>query len=145
MTKDNLANRGITKPHECVFCSEPESIDHLFFGYVVAKQVWRSVSDFFTCELGTDFFSIAKFWPANNRDTALNSICSYVLWSIWKYRNSHVFDNVIWLDKKQVWWLILRTLRKWIILFKEDALRKVEDFCLRISCIFKAPFQIIVG
>lgn len=37
MTKDNLLKRGIEKPPKCMFCSEHESVDHLFFDCVVAK------------------------------------------------------------------------------------------------------------
>lgn len=145
MTKDNLAKRGIQKTPECVFCNEQESIFHLFFGCVVAQHVWRAVSVFLACELGTDYLSVAKFWPASKKHSALNSICSCILWSIWKIRNSFVFDNIIWSDMKQVWWLILRTLRKWTILFKEDALGKIEEFCSMSSHILRTPFQLTVG
>lgn len=41
MTIDNLKGRGIIKPPECMFCSEHETIHHLFFECVVAKYIWR--------------------------------------------------------------------------------------------------------
>lgn len=37
MTRDNLLKRNMNKPVCCVFCSENESIDHLFFQCIVAK------------------------------------------------------------------------------------------------------------
>lgn len=135
MTRDNLAKRGIERSLECVYCSEKESIDHLFFGCVVAKQIWCSVSEFFSCELGVDYFSIAKYWPANKKHTALNSICTCVLWGMWKHRNSHVFNNTVWIDLKQIWRLMPGTMRKWMILFKDAALLRIDEFSQRISLI----------
>ena len=41
MTKDNLAKRDIEKPPECVYCTDKETIDHLFFGCVVDKGIWK--------------------------------------------------------------------------------------------------------
>jgi hypothetical protein len=43
LTRDNLAKRQHVPDHSCVFCSESESIVHLFFGYVVAKEVWKHI------------------------------------------------------------------------------------------------------
>lgn len=39
MTKNNLLKRGIDKNPECLFCSEQERVDHLFFECVVAKNI----------------------------------------------------------------------------------------------------------
>lgn len=110
MSKDNLAKSGILKPLECIFCNEIENINHLFFECTVAKQIWTLASEFLSLELGTDYLSIAKFWLANNKHMALNSICACVLWNMWKFRNAFIFDNVYWHDIKQVWWQIVRTL-----------------------------------
>ena len=95
MTKDNLAKRGIEKPPDCVYCTDNETIDHLFFGCVVAKQIWRQVSEVFSIELGSDYLSIARFWPASKKHTVLNSICACILWTLWRNRNPHVFNNAI--------------------------------------------------
>lgn len=67
MTKDNLAKRGILKPPECVFCNEQETTHHLFFDCVVAKQIWVSVCGFLSCNLGSDYLSIARYWPAHKK------------------------------------------------------------------------------
>ena len=100
MTKYNLKKRGIEKPPECLFCSENESIQHLFFDCVVAKQIWKHVSDFFCLSVGSDYMSIAHFWPGHSKHACLNSVAAYVLWCIWKLRNDHVFNNAIWTDFK---------------------------------------------
>ena len=46
MTKDNLFRRWIEKSKECMFCSEEETISHLFFDCVIPKVIWDFVSDF---------------------------------------------------------------------------------------------------
>ena len=47
MSKDNLLKRGIEKSPECMFCTESESIQHLFFDCVVAKLIWEQIASFF--------------------------------------------------------------------------------------------------
>ena len=107
--------------------------------------MWSSVSEFFSYTLGSDYFSIAKYWLANKKHNALNSICACVLWTIWKHRNSCIFKNVTWIDVKQVWNLVLGLLRRWLILFKEAARSRIEEFMSRVSLILNTPFQITAG
>ena len=102
MTKDNLAKRGIEKPPDCVYCTDKETMDQLYFGCVVAKQIWRRVSILLSIDLGSDYLSISRFWPANKKHTVLNSICACIIWTSWKNRNAHVFNNVVWIDLKQI-------------------------------------------
>jgi hypothetical protein len=45
LTRDNLAKRRPLNDLTCLFCSEPESCHHLFFGCFVAKLVWPVVSE----------------------------------------------------------------------------------------------------
>uniref|UniRef100_A0A453CP96 Reverse transcriptase zinc-binding domain-containing protein n=1 Tax=Aegilops tauschii subsp. strangulata TaxID=200361 RepID=A0A453CP96_AEGTS len=116
MTRDNLRKRHIIKPLDCVFCSEHETKSHLFFECVVAKNVWPFIADHFKIQIGTDFESVARFWVSNKKNSALNMVSSAVLWCLWKYRNSIIFNNTIWTSISQVWRLILRTLKFWVIL-----------------------------
>lgn len=53
MTKDNMEKRKMGKPLDCVFCLEQESIEHLFFGCVVAKCVWSDYLSYFRSQLLT--------------------------------------------------------------------------------------------
>ena len=100
MIKDNLLRRGIEEPKECMFCSEEESISHLFFDCVVAKLIWKQVAIFFDVNIGTSYISVAQYWPANSKHACLNSVVACVLWNIWKLRNDHVFNNACWMDVK---------------------------------------------
>lgn len=81
MIDHSLSKRGIEKPTECVSYAEQESIEHLFFHCTVAKQIWRYISSFFSCELGTNSFSVARFWPAHKNHITLNSVCACVAYA----------------------------------------------------------------
>jgi hypothetical protein len=59
MTRDNLKKRNMNKPECCIFCSDDESIDHLFFKCIVAHKIWQIISKFFAVPLGRDYISIA--------------------------------------------------------------------------------------
>uniref|UniRef100_A0A453MLS1 Uncharacterized protein n=1 Tax=Aegilops tauschii subsp. strangulata TaxID=200361 RepID=A0A453MLS1_AEGTS len=50
------------------------------------------VSAFFETNVGLDYESIAKFWVANGKHSALNTVNAAVLWCLWKYRNSIIFN-----------------------------------------------------
>jgi len=43
LTRDNLAKRRELADQTCLFCTERESVDHLFFHCSVAKRLWRVV------------------------------------------------------------------------------------------------------
>lgn len=60
MTRDNLKKRKFRNPKDRVSCSCNESIQHMFFDCIVAKQVWGKVSEFFGRPLGSNVTSIAS-------------------------------------------------------------------------------------
>ena len=142
MTRDNLKKRHMNKPEDCVFCSEPETINHLFFDCIVAKNVWCRISSFFGKNLGSDLASITHYWIANKAHTALNSICAAVLWSLWTLRNDMIFNGLTWLSLKQIWWIILRNLRRWQSIFTESMTDLVELFCQFCHQFLLMPLQI---
>src|SRR3954470_19418924 len=113
MTRDNLKKRHLNKPEDCVFCSEDESIDHLFFQCLVAKQVWNIISQFFGFAIGNDYLSVAKNWILNKKHAVLNSVCSAVLWCLWKFRNDLIFNGLPWINLHQVLGKILTSVRHW--------------------------------
>jgi hypothetical protein len=67
----------------CVFCSELESVDHLFFKCFVAQNVWKVISDVFGISIGSDFLFVARWWISNDRNAVLNTFSSVVIWSLW--------------------------------------------------------------
>jgi hypothetical protein len=54
LTRDNLAKRRKVKDPSCHLCLEQESVHHLFFECVVAKQCWKVISDAVGITVGID-------------------------------------------------------------------------------------------
>jgi hypothetical protein len=46
LTRDNLEKRRRLDDNTYVFCSEPESVFHLFYECVVAKRAWQHIYEF---------------------------------------------------------------------------------------------------
>jgi hypothetical protein len=66
LTRDNLYKRREVEDKTCLFCGEHETVYHLFYECVVAKQAWNVVSEVIGFQIGYDFESIAKCWLCNN-------------------------------------------------------------------------------
>jgi hypothetical protein len=94
-----------------VFCSEKETIAHLFYECVVAKQASCLIDQIFSFDVGSCYESMAKCWLCNKKFGIVNMFSSVVCWSIWKFRNSFCFQGVPWRSMKQVWCLELPMLR----------------------------------
>jgi hypothetical protein len=43
---DNLNRKGMSKPEQCSFCNENESIRHIFFEFIVARVMWQYTNEF---------------------------------------------------------------------------------------------------
>jgi hypothetical protein len=67
----------------------------------------------------------------------MNTICAAVLWGIWKNRNVVIFDGQTWLCVKQVWWLILKAVKKWRLIFKPEMQASVDHFSHHISTLLR--------
>ena len=79
LTRDNLHKRRPVDDKTCLFCTELETVDHLFFGCFVATQIWSTISDIFGVPIGADFESVARWWISNNRNSVMNIFSSAML------------------------------------------------------------------
>jgi hypothetical protein len=84
LTEDNLEKRRVDNK-SCLFCSEPESVHHLFFDCIVAKQIWVLISEAIGFQIGQDFESVAKRWLCNKKLGLVDMISSAVCRSLWKF------------------------------------------------------------
>jgi hypothetical protein len=57
-----MNKRSLDKPEHCCFCSEKESIVHLFFECVVSKVIWGFVKELLGLNIGSDYLSTASKW-----------------------------------------------------------------------------------
>ena len=62
LTRDNLATRRHVEDMSCVFCCEPETIQHLFFDCIVAESVWNLIADIFKIDVPNSFDCLTSFW-----------------------------------------------------------------------------------
>src|SRR4051812_28952163 len=137
MTRDNLRKRHIIKPLDCVYCCEAESVHHLFFDCIVAKNIWKVIGSCFNILIGDCFELVAEFWLSEKKNSTVNLVSSAILWSLWKHRNSMIFDNVSWISINQIWKGIQRTLIFWMVLATEDCKRKVETLLTLVVKLIK--------
>jgi hypothetical protein len=54
LTRDNLSNRKDLSDNTCLFCTDPETIHHLFFDCYVATFVWGIISNLCGKHVGAD-------------------------------------------------------------------------------------------
>ena len=116
LTRDNLAKRRHVEDASCVFCSEPESCSHLFFDCFVAKLIWPIISDIIGVQVGVSFESVARWWISEKRNSLINTVCTAVLWAIWKLRNEICFQGKVWPGVHDIWRRVASDLELWKIL-----------------------------
>jgi hypothetical protein len=141
-TVDNLNKRGFSKPEQCSFCAEKESITHLFFECAVAKVIWGYVCEFVGFVIGVDYLSIASKWLHEKRNCDVNIISTVTLRGIWLTRNDLVFHNQVWLDVKTVMRKMLRLTLEWSITFKDLIKPKMERWSSFLMRLIQEPLRI---
>jgi zinc-binding in reverse transcriptase len=62
LTKDNLKKRGWSGDHSCVFCSNPESVDHLFFHCPFVIDFWSQLLNSHPQRRQLRVSSLLDFW-----------------------------------------------------------------------------------
>jgi hypothetical protein len=80
LTRDNLAKRKKVDDRSCLFCSEEESVQHLFFDCAVAKQCWCIISRILNIRIEESLIDIGKLWLSNKKHT-VNVFASAVYWN----------------------------------------------------------------
>jgi hypothetical protein len=81
LTRDNLAKRRHLDDKSCLFCNEPETNAHLFFGCCVAQVMWGIIAELFTLGRVKDFESFGKMWLRGKSFKAYN-VCIQLLYGL---------------------------------------------------------------
>ena len=71
---------------------------------------------------------LARFRPPSQKHKQFNVVSSAVLWGLWNFRNSIVFNRRSWISIKQVLGLVYRYLRDWTKLFQDLQGGKMQEF-----------------
>ena len=120
LTRDNLNKRREVENLKCLFCNEDETVCHLFFECVVAKQVWSDISDSFEFSIPNDMNELSSFWNLNNKKSVTNIACVATIYSIWTMRNDMCFQGVQWTSTRAILARISSSLHQWKVLCVGD-------------------------
>lgn len=78
LIRDNLGKRRSIEEKTCLFCSEDETINHLFFSLCGGKTgMWD-----LTFPIGLDYVFAARCWLCNKKYSVVNMLSSAVWWSL---------------------------------------------------------------
>jgi hypothetical protein len=98
-----LARKGLPHPARCVFCDqEQENIQHILTTCVLARDFWFKILSQFGLEAKEPKqreASFTEWWKrvieglSKNIMKDLNSVIILGAWTLWKHRNSVVFDK----------------------------------------------------
>jgi hypothetical protein len=95
-SKDNLLRRNWSGDASCQFCSQNESISHMFFTCVAAKYVWSTVAKAVGATDRPGSFTQFFWWFPNlvpaSRNVQIAGLAA-ICWAIWKLRNRACFDK----------------------------------------------------
>lgn len=95
LTKDNVLRRNWKRNKKYSFCSQDETIKHLFFDCHVAKFMWRAIQFTFNFSMPSRFHDIWLWLLSLHKKSrrlifvGLAAMC----WMIWLSRNDLVFDK----------------------------------------------------
>ncbi|KAL4575183.1 hypothetical protein LXL04_022025 [Taraxacum kok-saghyz] len=98
-----LAKMGINSQSQyCPFCeSEPESIEHVFLGCLVAQELWKFIGAWWNIGI-PDFQEVVEVFKWISKSSRSNTIrrrvfvsISALFKSLWDHRNGAIFDNKI--------------------------------------------------
>jgi len=82
LTRDNLAKRRKVDDPNCLFCLEPEYIQHLFIDCVVVKQCWKVISGIVGTNIGVNLAITRQFWLSDKRHGILNIVTSSAVFGV---------------------------------------------------------------
>jgi hypothetical protein len=82
LTRDNLSKRKSLDDMSCLFCSESESVSHLFFNCCIVGCAWEILLEILNLLLGRDFESVAKLWLQNKKFKFVNLCTTAMLWTL---------------------------------------------------------------
>jgi hypothetical protein len=112
LTRDNLVKVINVANVTCLFCSEKETVHHLFFDCFVARIV-SAISDLIGVNVDADFESVARWCLSSNNNSVINVVCTANLWSLWKLRNDLCFQGKVWPGVQEIWRRVAVKLDQW--------------------------------
>lgn len=116
LTRDNLSKRQVVEDITCLFCAESESVAHLFFYCIVAKEIWTVIAEIFNFAIRCSMSDLAVLWCVDNKKSVVAISCVAVIWSIWTLRNDLCFQGSVWTSTQTLLGRVSAMLHQWKIL-----------------------------
>jgi len=142
LTRTNLAKRRHVEDVSCLFCNEPETVNHLFFFCCVAKVLWSYLKDIFHTQLGDGYESVARWWISDSKHKVMNGCSAALMWSLWKFRNAMCFQGKSWMGEKILIRRLLHTLKNWRTPYSEADVVKLDQVLARLLSKLEEPLQL---
>ena len=96
LTKVNLSKRGWQGDINCLFCGQPETVDHLFVTCSFIFAIWDWIASYnsftYNCTNIDDLWILDAYIPLKDKKL-LELIRGAVLWTVWIERNNMCFQN----------------------------------------------------
>jgi hypothetical protein len=126
----------------CIFCSENETVNHIFFECCVSCQLWKNINEVLCVKVGHDFESVANLWLSDKKLKLVNVCTTTVLWSLWESRSDMIFQGTRWLGMKRVLRRCVGTLRNWKLVLNTEEAGELERWALELERIADSPRRI---
>ena len=139
LTRDNLLKRQHVADPTCLFCNEAESVNHLFFNCVVARELWREIFSPMGCNIELNSHGLLEWWARNDNKTADIMLHAAALWALWRYRNDIYFNDEPWLGMQVMWQKTASFLTSWEIKCADTVQRRCRLLVQRMEHLARAP------
>lgn len=143
LTRDNVAKRKSVEDDKCMFCNKKETVVHLFFECVVAKQLWANISEAIDIDCGRNFESIGNLW-LSKKYTVSNMFTSAALWGLWKLRNYLCFQNGRWKDVSSMMRRIVGMVQNWELLCPEEKKPELKQKLTKLKSLAERPGRLAI-
>ncbi|XP_057811732.1 uncharacterized protein LOC131025969 [Salvia miltiorrhiza] len=107
-TYDRLIRHGMIMPNHCVFCfSSSETMDHILWSCDCVRPIWLEFLSWFQLTEAADAVDMHSFFVrawcykfSSQLDCYWRAGIITILWAIWTLRNSCIFDNKIFEQRR---------------------------------------------
>jgi zinc-binding in reverse transcriptase len=98
LTTDNLCRKGWVGPLSCVFCSNNESVNHLFLICLFLFDFWCAFNTYNIHKVKLQLTLISDLWDSALQLSGLDrrfalSVLAVIFWVRWNEHNIMIFSN----------------------------------------------------
>ena len=141
LTKDNLIKRNWVGCKKCAFCTEDETVEHLFIHCPFVRNIWRLIHFTFNISPPTSVANMFGHWlDGIDKDTKARiriGVCAF-LWAVWICRNDVVFNKLGGAHFLQVVHRATYWIHMWSYLLPSEQRALMDAGCTRLMAVVRA-------